>query len=169
MTSPCDDGTPARACVAADPKFHEIHGKLTIPIFQQGTAPYEKPADGGGITETAGVPQVARTEAVCFALTIPKASRAGGWLAAGRLSPRHRRLDAVDRHRRHCEARSPAARPRRRDWASTRSSTARAAGASTRSPDQLVFNPLNPRAARDNYPAGRGRHHPGAAGRGRRR
>jgi hypothetical protein len=150
VTSPCDDGTPARACVAADPRFHEIHGKLTIPIFQQGTAPYQKPADGGGITETAGVPQVARTEAVCFALTIPKATApAAGWplvvyhhgtggsmrsivtdgvasvLAGGTPAAAGLGFDAVEHGARR--------------------------GTSTVSPDQLVFNLLNPRAARDVY------------------
>jgi hypothetical protein len=150
VTSPCDDGTPARACVAADPKFHEIHGKLTIPIFQQGTAPYQKAADGGGITETAGVPQVARTEAVCFALTIPKATApAAGWplvvyhhgtggsmrsvvtdgiagaLAGGAPVAAGLGFDAVEHGARR--------------------------GGSTVSPDQLVFNLLNPRSARDTY------------------
>ena len=150
VTSPCDDGTPARACVAADPRFHEIHGKLTIPIFQQGTAPYQKPTDGGGITETAGVPQVARTEAVCFALTIPKATApTTGWplvvyhhgtggsmrsivtdgvagaLAGGTPAAAGLGFEAVEHGARR--------------------------GASKVSPDQLVFNLLNPRAARDTY------------------
>jgi hypothetical protein len=155
VTSPCDDGTPARACVAADPRFHEIHGKLTIPIFQQGTAPYQKTADGGGITETAGVPQVARTEAVCFALTIPKASApAAGWplvvyhhgtggsmrsivtdgiagtLAGGTPAAAGLGFEAVEHGARR--------------------------GTSKVSPDQLVFNLLNPRAARDTYLQGAG-------------
>ncbi len=74
VTSPCDDLTVGRGCVAANDAFHEIHGRLEIPIFQQGTPPYEFPEDGGGIEVDAdGVPIVARTEEVCFAMTIPQA------------------------------------------------------------------------------------------------
>src|SRR5262245_12214911 len=72
VTSPCDDGTAARACPAADSAFSEIHGKFSVPIYQSGTAPYDTPAQGGGIAETGGAPTVVRTEQVCFALTIPK-------------------------------------------------------------------------------------------------
>ncbi len=73
MTSPCDDGTPARACGAADDAFYELHGRIELPVFQQGTPPYETPADGGEIElDGSGRPRVARTEEVCFALTIPR-------------------------------------------------------------------------------------------------
>ncbi|NIS36285.1 MAG: hypothetical protein GWO04_42965, partial [Actinobacteria bacterium] len=48
-TSPCDDGTMQRSCGSVDPDFHEIHGRIELPIFQQGTPPYETPEDGGGI------------------------------------------------------------------------------------------------------------------------
>ena len=81
VKSPCDDGTPARACPAAASAFDELHGKMRVPIFQQGTAPYEKPADGGGILFTGGAPEVAAMVDVCFALSVPKAGAmpAGGW------------------------------------------------------------------------------------------
>ena len=152
VTSPCDDGTPARACVAASPRFHEIHGKLTVPIFQRGTPPYDKPDQGsGGIPLIGGVPQLVRTEEVCFALSIPKgvAAPGAGWplvvyhhgtggsmrsivtdgiadaLATGAAPAAVLGFDAVEHGARR--------------------------GASTASPDQLVFNLLNPRAARDNY------------------
>ncbi len=72
-TSPCDDGDQ-RACGSVQSEYHEIHGKISLPIFQQGTAPYLNPEDGGGfVFNTMGVPQVQRTEEVCFALTVPKA------------------------------------------------------------------------------------------------
>ena len=150
VTSPCDDGTPARACVAADPRFHEIHGKLTIPIFQQGTAPYLKPADGGGITETAGVPQVARTEAVCFALTIPKATApAAGWplVVYHPGTGGSMRSIVTDGLAGVLAGGTPAAAGLGFDAALHGARR----GASTLSPDQLVFNLLNPRAARDTY------------------
>src|SRR5450432_3146500 len=151
VTSPCDDGTPARACVAADPAFDEIHGRFSLPIYQTGTEPYDQPADGGGIVETNGVPQLVRTEDVCFALTIPKGkpTPAGGWplmvhshgtggsmrsvvtdglsaaMAGGAIASAAFGFDAVEHGARK--------------------------GGSTKSSNDLVFNPLNPRAARDNF------------------
>ena len=71
VTSPCDDGV-TRVCGAANNDFYEIHGRFTIPIYQQGTPPYANPGDGGEIIEVAGVPQQVSTEDVCFAVTIPK-------------------------------------------------------------------------------------------------
>ncbi|MSP61318.1 MAG: hypothetical protein EXR72_13430, partial [Myxococcales bacterium] len=81
VKSPCDDGTPARACPAANPDFHEIHGRFTIPIYQAGTAPYLTPQSGGGIVFENGTPKLQRTEGVCFALTVPKKGTqpANGW------------------------------------------------------------------------------------------
>ena len=151
VKSPCDDGTPARACPAADPAFAEIHGRFSVPIYQKGTEPYEMPDDGaGGIVELDGVPQRVRNEDVCFALTIPKGKTAppGGWplmvyhhgtggsmrsviddgiapaMASGATPSATFGFDAVEHGARK--------------------------GGSTKSPNDLVFNPLNPRAARDN-------------------
>jgi predicted esterase len=151
VTSPCDDGTPARACPAADPAFDEIHGRFSVPIYQKGTEPYDTPDDGGGIVELNGVPQMDRTEDVCFALTVPKGktSPQTGWplmiyhhgtggsmrsviddgiskVLAGATNPAATfGFDAVEHGARK--------------------------GASKKSPNDLVFNPLNPRAARDNF------------------
>jgi hypothetical protein len=151
VKSPCDDGTPARACPTADPAFAEIHGRFSVPIYQKGTEPYETPDDGGGIVETNGVPVVQRTEDVCFALTIPKDAAApqAGWplmvyhhgtggsmrsviddgiaavMAGGATPSATFGWDAVEHGARK--------------------------GASTKSSNDLVFNPLNPRAARDNF------------------
>jgi hypothetical protein len=151
VTSPCGDGTPARACPAADPAFSEIHGRFSVPIYQSGTAPYETPAEGGGIAEASGTPAVVRTEEVCFALTIPKKTPAPatGWplvvyhhgtggsmrsfidegiaakLASGTAPAAAFSFDAVEHGARK--------------------------GGSPKKPDDLVFNPLNPRAARDNF------------------
>jgi predicted esterase len=151
VTSPCDDGTPARACGAADAAFDEIHGRFSVPIFQAGKEPYDKPEDGGGIVETAGVPQFVRTEDVCFAVSIPKgkAAPASGWplmvyhhgtggsmrsfiddglaakLAGATTPSAVFGFDAVEHGARK--------------------------GGSTKKSDDLVFNPLNPPAARDNF------------------
>ncbi len=83
VTSPCaDDEDDRRVCPAASPAFHEIHGKLTLPVFQEGTAPYLEPSDGGDIKLAAtGILQVDHTEDVCFSLTVPKEGVVpeGGW------------------------------------------------------------------------------------------
>jgi hypothetical protein len=150
VSSPCDDGTPARACPAVDPAFHEIHGKFSVPIYQAGTAPYETPADGGGITETGGVPAPVRTEQVCFALTVPKATApAKGWplvVYHHGTGGSMRSFISEGIAGKLASATTPAA-------VFSFDGVAHGArkGGSTKKPDDLVFNPLNPRAARDNF------------------
>ena len=78
--SPCPDVDGPRACGAVDPDYHELHTMVSLPVFQQGTAPYLDEADGGDIMQSGGAPQVVRNEQVCLTLTIPKATMpAGGW------------------------------------------------------------------------------------------
>jgi hypothetical protein len=148
VASPCADGGPDRVCGAADPSFYELQGRVTIPIFQAGTAPYLTPADGGGIDGAS--PAVQRTEAVCFDLTIPKnvTLPAGGWpllvyahgtggsfrsfineqlafiLSSGNQPMAVLSYDGVEHGARR--------------------------NGSTQSPNNLVFNITNPHAARDN-------------------
>ncbi len=148
-TSPCEDATGRGACSPVNANFSEIHGRFSIPIYQEGTEPYETPADGGGINEVAGVPQQVGSSNVCFALTIPKTTMpVGGWpyavfahgtggsftngiqsgvAAALSTSPTPTALFSFDGVV-HGERRN----------------------GSTRSPDSLMFNVINPRAARDN-------------------
>ncbi|MFT3921331.1 MAG: hypothetical protein QM778_02225 [Myxococcales bacterium] len=78
VTSPCADGGE-RACGAGDPAYAEIHGRITLPIFQNGEAPYL--TTGGNITLDAnGTAQVVRNEDVCFGLLLPKtAAPASGY------------------------------------------------------------------------------------------
>ena len=82
-TSPCPQTDGTRACPATpDPAFDELHAMVTLPIFQQGNAPYLTPNDGGDFTLAAdGLPNVQRTEQVCLSLTVPKgeAMPASGW------------------------------------------------------------------------------------------
>jgi len=151
MKSPCDDGTPARACpTVEDDKFSEIHGRFSVPIYQMGTAPYDTPAQGGGIVETNGVPTLVRTEQVCFAMTIPKTSTlpATGWPlvvyhhgTGG--SMRSFISDGIARKL------AQMTRPTAAFSFDAVEHGARKNG-STKKPDDLVFNPLSPRAARDN-------------------
>jgi hypothetical protein len=72
--------TDPRACpknVAAT--HHEIHGKITLPVYQSGTRPYLDA--GGALTIENGKPTSKQTEEVCISITIPKtgAMPAGGW------------------------------------------------------------------------------------------
>ena len=74
--------TAAGVDLAAEgPDFLELNGRIALPIFQQGMPPYAEPEDGGAIErDAAGAPTLARTENVCFALTVPKATMpTGGW------------------------------------------------------------------------------------------
>ncbi|NMC69594.1 MAG: hypothetical protein GYA57_05935 [Myxococcales bacterium] len=84
--SPCDDGLAGeehvRGCFGEDPAFFEVQGRFPTPVFQEGTAPYATPADGGGFAlDGAGRPVRQRDEPVCFALSIPRGGPmpAGGW------------------------------------------------------------------------------------------
>lgn len=81
VTSPCSDATGPRACGGDDPAFDELQALVELPIFQQGTAPYLKPEDGGQIDSSGGTIPVVRTEKVCMSLTIPKGATmpANGW------------------------------------------------------------------------------------------
>lgn len=67
VDSPCPDATTSRACGAENDDYDEYHALITLPIFQQGEAPYR---DEGGDVKTSGP---VRTEKVCMALTVPKA------------------------------------------------------------------------------------------------
>ena len=82
VTSPCAiAGDSERVCGDSAGAFWEIHGRMSIPNFQQGTLPYEEPADGGQVVfDAGGVPVQAGTLDVCFALTVPKSAEpASGW------------------------------------------------------------------------------------------
>ncbi len=70
VKSPCDDGAE-RVCDAASADHVEVHGRITLPIFQNGSAPYL--TQGGSINlDAAGTPSAVRDEDVCFGLTLPK-------------------------------------------------------------------------------------------------
>ncbi len=84
-TSPCADGTGDRTCAGGSADFDEYQAQLSMPIFQQGMAPYLKPTDGGAMSlpaDGSAMPPV-RTELVCASLTVPKGTApAGGWPVA---------------------------------------------------------------------------------------
>jgi hypothetical protein len=153
VISPCDDGTPERACGPESPDFFEIHGRLNLPIFQAGTPPYETPEQGGGLErDDAGNPVVQRTEPVCFALTIPKgaAMPAEGWplvLYAHGTGGSFR--GALGLAAELSTGAAPAA-----TLAIDLPQHGARRGGSARSPEVLFYNFANPRAARDNVMQG---------------
>ena len=72
--SPCevDDGDGTRgACVnTSGAAFTEIHARIRLPIFQNGTPPYLE--DGGDIElDNGGLPTIVRHEDVCMAISVP--------------------------------------------------------------------------------------------------
>jgi pimeloyl-ACP methyl ester carboxylesterase len=59
-----------RECGAPSKYFTEIHGRVTLPIFQEGRAPYA--SNGGKIQADADGPIMHSVQDVCFSLTVPK-------------------------------------------------------------------------------------------------
>lgn len=60
------------------PLYHEVHAKLSIPVYQLGDRPYL--TTGGGLKLEGGKPGLVTYENVCMALTIPKSAMpAAGW------------------------------------------------------------------------------------------
>lgn len=155
LASPCDDGrTQGCGSASESAAYVEYQGRLEIPTFQQGTPPFE--SKGGGISYgTDGLPIPARRESVCFSLTVPK-GEAGeyGWplVVYGHGTGGHFRgpvesglAEQLAQGQIDQGAPVPMATlsfdgvlhgPRK--------------GASTRGTDELVYNVMNPTAARDN-------------------
>ena len=83
-TSPCeseetekgDDGEETMVtrgkCPAPNADYTVIHGRMRLPVFQKGTAPYLTPEDGGEIEISGGAAVVQGHQEVCFALSVPK-------------------------------------------------------------------------------------------------
>jgi hypothetical protein len=145
VDSPCPDHEGSRNCGAGSSDYDEYHALVRLPIYQQGTAPYLTPEDGGNIV----IESDPATEDVCLALTVPTgtmpdtgwplavyahgtggsfrdhaSSSVAGALSRGDVKFAVLGIDQV------------AHGPRR--------------GASDRDPDELFFNFLNPKAARGN-------------------
>ncbi|HJX66339.1 MAG TPA: hypothetical protein VJ860_20570, partial [Polyangia bacterium] len=85
--SPCDDGQTGaahkRGCFPeqlASASFDEYQGTIALPIFQQGTAPYLDPPDGGIILASDGTASIVRNEDVCISLAVPHGTPpTAGW------------------------------------------------------------------------------------------
>lgn len=80
VSSPCDDGLEGgahtRGCFGSQSDFAEIQGRLSLPILQQGEAPYLE--EGGAIAEQ---PEVERIEQACMSMTVPQRAEMpeAGW------------------------------------------------------------------------------------------
>jgi hypothetical protein len=59
-------------CPAKNDDYTVIHGRIRLPVFQKGTAPYLAPSDGGEIElNGSGEPVIQEHQDVCVALSIP--------------------------------------------------------------------------------------------------
>lgn len=153
-TSPCEDADGRGACSPVSPDFHEIHGRIAVPFYQAGTPPFESVGDGGAIEFAGGVPQQVGTQNVCFSLTIPKgvAEPATGWpVIVGAHGTGGSFAGVVTNGVASALASSgaPAAVLSFEGIAHGE----RRAGSSL-DPEELVFNIVNPAAARDNHVQG---------------
>jgi hypothetical protein len=161
--SPCDDGKTGtahlRGCLPGQlgaANFDEYQGTVSLPVFQQGTPPYSQPQDGGGISlDASGNVSIVTSQPVCFSLTVPKgAAPAAGWpLVVYSHGTGGSYLSAIGQGLAGDYALGVATGGAAVPMATlgydgvlhgTRSN------GSTTSPDTLVYNFYNPRAARDN-------------------
>jgi len=156
VKSPCAQADEAekRACGAGEAEFDEYHALVEVPIFQQGTAPYLTPKDGGAMNASGGPNDPiapVRTEKVCMAVTVPKGTPpTNGWPVAiyAHGTGGSFRSHAIDGSGKMLAAAGLATvgidqvqhGPRR--------------GTSTMSPNDLFFNFANPAAARYNAQQG---------------
>jgi hypothetical protein len=148
VAGPCGTDT-AHAC-GSDPAFIELQGKFTVPIYQAGTPPYLTPANGGNIVEDAtGVPQKVRDEEVCFSLSLPTGtSPTGGWplmVYAHGTGGSMRDYITTGIAKQMATATTPSA-----VFSFDEVEHYARRGTSMANPNDLVFNALNPQAARDN-------------------
>jgi pimeloyl-ACP methyl ester carboxylesterase len=148
--SPCAVGERGR-CSAASDDFTEVHGRIQLPIFQQGTAPYLEPEDGGGFElDGSGSPVVQSHEDVCFAMSVPNdPAPAGGYpvlvYAHGTGGAFNGEMDAGGFAQVLATASVPAVLV-----AIDLPQHGERRGDSDEEPEGLFYNFLNPRAARDN-------------------
>jgi hypothetical protein len=164
---PWADGADRGCPSAADDAFIELQGRIDLPHYQNGRAPYKDADDGGAISWSGGRPELVDHRDVAFTLTIPRdtpmppdgwpivlyghgsggsyrsavAEGIAGWVASipvdgGTAAYATLTIDAPQ----HGPRAAPEAWEQR--WLDL--------DADAYAPDVLFYNPLNPRAARDN-------------------
>ncbi len=155
--SPCDDGLEGdqrqRGCFGAQDAFDEIHGRVQLPIFQRGQAPY---FDTGGDVEVAAAPVIQRNEDVCMAMTVPKADMPEeGWpvliYAHGTGGSFRSHVGNISEHLTEIDLGQEGGPTRMLviGWDQVQHFTRR--GDSTLDPETLVYNFTNPPAALGNF------------------
>jgi predicted esterase len=163
-----DPADATRGCTAASTVYTEIQATVPMPQFQEGTPPFKDFADGGGIAEPAkGLLTPIRSEDVHVAITLPKdgVMPVGGWpvivyahgTGGNYTSFEREGLAEALTHATWGETPvqfamvsmdAPLHGPRahkenfKQSWLDV--------DPDAYAPDVLFFNPLNPRAARDN-------------------
>jgi dienelactone hydrolase len=162
VVSPCENGKTGiehRGCIPellVGANFDEYQGTVSLPVFQQGTPPYLNPQDGGGILlDDSGNVGIVAHQPVCFSLTVPKGTApAAGWpLVIYSHGTGGSYLLAIGQGLAGDYALGVAT-----DGAAVPMATLGYDGVlhgtrsngSTATPDNLVYNFYNPRAARDN-------------------
>jgi predicted esterase len=161
--SPCDDGQTGalhkRGCLPdqlVGSSFDEYQGTISLPIFQQGTAPYLDPNDGGGIILASdGTASIVRNENVCISLAVPHGTApAAGWPlvvyshGTGGSYRSAVELGLAEDYAQGLAAGGPAVPTATLGYDGVLHGTRK--GTSTKDVGELVYNFLNPRAARDN-------------------
>jgi pimeloyl-ACP methyl ester carboxylesterase len=160
-TSPChtqemdEDGTVEErgACVGGNTDYTEIHGRIKLPIFQKGTLPYLAPGDDGQEgaiqLDSQGRPIVQDDADVCMSISVPDSP-----------PPAEGYPVLIYSHGTGGSFTNPLRGGLAQELANASTPAVVIAidlpehgerrGASTKKPDELFYNFLNPRAARDN-------------------
>jgi hypothetical protein len=142
--SPCPDAEGERACGEDVAGYDEYHALLTIPVFQQGMAPYLTPDDGGAIDTTNP-----SREDVCLSITVPEgAPPTAGWPAV--VFAHGTGGDFRNHVRAEVAGVLASATPKFAVIGIDQVEHGPRRGGSTESPDNLFFNFLNPAATRGN-------------------
>jgi len=159
VVSPCDDGLTGdahtRGCFAPSASFDEYQGTISLPVFQQGLPPYLDPPDGGVILAADGTATIVRNEPVCISFTVPHGTApAAGWplvIYSHGTGGSYRsavELGLADDYAQGLDSGGLAVPTATLGYDGILHGTRN--GGSTRNVGELVYNFLNPRAARDN-------------------
>ena len=160
--SPCDDGLTGaahkRGCFPsqlAGASFDEYQGTISLPVFQQGTPPYLDSPYGGITLASDGTASIVRTEPVCMSLTVPHGTApSAGWPlvvyshGTGGSYRSAVELGLAEEYATGVAAGGPAVPMATLGYDGILHGTRK--GTSSKDVGELVYNFLNPRAARDN-------------------
>lgn len=142
VASPCPQASGERGCGTGTDEYDEYQALVSLPVFQEGTAPYL--TSGGRIAASP-----VRQEDVCLSLTVPKGTMPeDGWPlvvfahGTGGSYRSHVRAEVAGA--------LASASPRFAVLGIDQVQHGPRRGSSTDSPEQLFFNFANPQAARGN-------------------